>query len=97
MAIVAVDPQLAEEQQHLDRTFAACDALLDALSIRSTAGGSTARGRATLLGSGRMATALSRLLWDKVGPPATAAGLEVARAAVEPAPSRSSSPRPARG
>jgi hypothetical protein len=28
--VVAADPQLAEEQRHLDRTFAAYDALLDA-------------------------------------------------------------------
>ena len=33
MAVVAADPQLAEEQEHLDRTFAAYDALLDALSV----------------------------------------------------------------
>ena len=31
--MVAADPQLAEEQEHLDRTFAAYDALLDALSV----------------------------------------------------------------
>jgi hypothetical protein len=28
--VAAADPQLAEEQRHLDRTFAAHDALLDA-------------------------------------------------------------------
>ena len=33
MGVVAADPQLAEEQEHLDRTFAAYDALLDALSV----------------------------------------------------------------
>ena len=33
MEVVAADPQLAEEQEHLDRTFAAYDALLDALSV----------------------------------------------------------------
>ena len=33
MELVAADPQLAEEQEHLDRTFAAYDALLDALSV----------------------------------------------------------------
>ena len=33
MDVVAADPQLAEEQEHLDRTFAAYDALLDALSV----------------------------------------------------------------
>src|SRR3954452_16355602 len=33
MGAVAADPQLAEEQEHLDRTFAAYDALLDALSV----------------------------------------------------------------
>jgi hypothetical protein len=31
--VVAADPQLAEEQEHLDRTYAAYDALLDALSV----------------------------------------------------------------
>ena len=30
---MAADPQLVEEQEHLDRTFAAYDALLDALSV----------------------------------------------------------------
>ena len=30
---MAVDPQLAEEQEHLDLTYAAYDALLDALSV----------------------------------------------------------------
>jgi hypothetical protein len=33
MEVVAADAQLAEEQVHLDRTFAAYDALLGALSV----------------------------------------------------------------
>src|SRR3954463_3741998 len=33
MGAVAADPQRAEEQEQLDRTFAAYDALLDALSV----------------------------------------------------------------
>ena len=33
MELVAADPELAEEQEHLDRTFAAYDALPDALSV----------------------------------------------------------------
>ena len=47
MEVVAADPQLAEEQERLDRTFA---------------------------------------LWDKVGPPAAPARIEVARVAVELSP-----------
>jgi len=42
--------------------------------------------RATLLGSGRMATLLSRLLWEKVRPPDATTAIEVGRAEIELAP-----------
>jgi DNA helicase IV len=56
---------------------------IDALVSRRRWDGEDSDERATLLGSGRMAAALSRLLWDKVGPPAAPARIEVARVAVE--------------
>ena len=59
---------------------------IDALVSRRRWDGEDSDERATLLGSGRMAAALSRLLWDKVGPPAAPARIEVARVAVELAP-----------
>ena len=51
---------------------------IDALVSRRRWDGEDSDERATLLGSGRMAAALSRLLWDKVGPPAAPARIEVA-------------------
>ena len=59
---------------------------IDALVSRRRWDGEDSDERATLLGSGRMAAALSRLLWDKVGPPAAPARIEVARVGVELAP-----------
>jgi hypothetical protein len=59
---------------------------IDALVSRRRWDGEDSDERATLLGSGRIAAALSRLLWDKVGPPAAPARIEVARVGVELAP-----------
>jgi PhoH-like protein len=56
---------------------------IDGLVSRRRWDGEDSDERATLLGSGRMAAALSRLLWDKVGPPAAPARIEVARVAVD--------------
>jgi DNA helicase IV len=59
---------------------------IDALVSRRRWDGEDSDERATLLGSARVATALSRLLWDKVGPPAAPTSIEVARVTVELAP-----------
>jgi DNA helicase IV len=59
---------------------------IDALVSRRRWDGEDSDERATLLGSARMATALSRLLWERVGPPAAPTSIEVARVAVELAP-----------
>ena len=59
---------------------------IDALVSRRPWDGGGDDERATLLGSGRMAELLSRLLWEKVGPPAAPTTVEVARVTVELAP-----------
>ncbi len=60
---------------------------IDALVSQRRWAGTETEARATLLGSGRMAGVLARLLWARVGAPAEPVALEVARAEVtaEPA------------
>ena len=73
---------------------------IDALVSRRRWDGEDSDERATLLGSGRTATALSRLLWDKVSPPARsgcASRWPAWPSSSRPTTSRRSSPRPARG
>ncbi len=59
---------------------------IDALVSRRPWAGGEDEARATLLGSGRMAVLLERLLWERVGPPAEPATITVARAEVSVAP-----------
>src|SRR4051812_22426087 len=56
---------------------------IDALVSQRPWAGEETQERATLLGSGRMAELLSRLLWEKVGPPEDTTAFTVARTEVE--------------
>jgi DNA helicase IV len=56
---------------------------IDALVSTRPWAGEESEERATLLGSGRMAELLSRLLWEKVGPPEQTTVVEVARVRAE--------------
>jgi DNA helicase IV len=56
---------------------------IDALVSRRPWAEEESAARADLLGSGRLATVLSRLLWDRVGPPGAPVRIEVGRTEVE--------------